>query len=214
METYNTATIRQAVAQGVADGTIIGSSVMDEPYVSGGASGGGNTWGPKGTMTKARVDTLCGVLKGMFPTLAAGVQHQHDMFEPDKSYKVCDFIIDQYDARRGDVTTFRDAGLAMAARDHHAVMFGINVLDGGVQDKDGNYTCDGAGQGGTGTYAPNCRMTSQQVRDWGLLLGKAGCGLFMWRADDQFMANSGNIQSLRDLSSGLGAMPKKGCYRS
>jgi len=214
MDTYNTATIRQAVAQGVADGTIIGSSVMDEPYVSGGATGGGNTWGPKGTMTKARVDTLCSVLKGMFPTLPAGVQHQHDMFEPDKSYKVCDFIIDQYDWRRGDVTTFRDAGLAMAARDHHAVMFGINVLDGGVQDKDGTYSCDGPGQGGKGTYSPNCRMTPQQVRDWGLLLGKAGCGLFMWRADDQFMANSGNVQSLRDLATGLGATPKKACTRS
>jgi hypothetical protein len=214
METYNTATIRQAVAQAVADGTIVGSSVMDEPYVSGGANGGGNTWGPKGTMTKARVDTLCGVVKEMFPTLAAGVAHQHDQFEPTKSYRVCDFIIDQYDWRRGDVTAFRDAGLAMAQRDHHAVMFGINILDGGVQDKDGNYTCDGPGQGGKGTYAPNCRMTPQQVRDWGLLLGKAGCGLYMWRADNQFMANSANVQSLRDLASGLGTMPGKGCYRN
>ncbi len=214
METYNTATIRQAVAQAVADGTIVGSSVMDEPYVWGGASGGGNTWGPKGTMTKARVDTLCGVVKQMFPTLAAGVAHQHDMFEPTNSYYVCDFIIDQYDWRRGDVTTFRDAGLAMAQRDHHAIMFGINILDGGVQDKDGNYTCDGPGQGGKGTYAPNCRMTPQQVRDWGLLLGKAGCGLYMWRADDQFMANSSNVQSLRDLASGLGAAAAKGCYRN
>jgi len=214
MATYNTATIRQAVAQAVADGTIVGSSVMDEPYVSGGASGGGNTWGPKGTMTKARVDTLCGVLKQAFPTLPAGVAHQHDMFEPTKSYQVCDFIIDQYDWRRGDVTAFRDAGLAMAQRDHHAIMFGINILDGGVQDKDGNYTCDGPGQGGKGTYAPNCRMTPQQVRDWGLLLGKAGCGLYMWRADDQFMANGANLQSLRDLASGLAAMPGKGCYRN
>lgn len=214
METFNTATIRQAVAQAVADGTIVGSSVMDEPYVSGGANGGGNTWGPKGTMTKARVDTLCGVLKQMFPTLAAGVAHQHDQFEPTKSYHVCDFIIDQYDWRRGDVTTFRDAGLAMAQRDHHAIMFGINILDGGVQDKDGNYTCDGPGQGGKGTYAPNCRMTPQQVRDWGLLLGKAGCGLYMWRADAQFMDNSANVQALRDLASGLGAMPGKGCYRN
>jgi hypothetical protein len=214
METFNTATIRQAVAQAVADGTIVGTSVMDEPYVSGGASGGGNTWGPKGTMTKARVDTLCGVVKQMFPTLAVGVAHQHDMFEPTKSYYVCDFIIDQYDWRRGDVATFRDAGLAMAARDHHAVMFGINILDGGVQDKDGTYSCDGPGQGGLGTYAPNCRMTPQQVRDWGLLLGKAGCGLYLWRADDQFMANSANLQSLRDLASGLGAAPRKGCYRS
>src|SRR5262249_40984037 len=126
METFNTATIRQAVAQGVADGTIVGSSVMGEPYVSGGASGGGNTWVPGGTMTQARVAPLCGVLKQIFPTLAAGVAHQHDVFEPTKSYYVCDFIIDQYDWRRGDVTTFRDAGLAMAQRDHHAIMFGIN----------------------------------------------------------------------------------------
>jgi hypothetical protein len=214
METFNTATIRQAVAQAVADGTIVGTSVMDEPYVSGGADGGGNTWGPKGTMTKARVDTLCGVVKQMFPTLAVGVAHQHDKFEPTKSYYVCDFIIDQYDWRRGDVSAFRDAGLAMAARDHHAVMFGINILDGGVQDKDGTYSCDGPGQGGKGTYPPNCRMTPQQVRDWGLLLGKAGCGLYMWRADDQFMANSANVQSLRDLAAGLGAAPKKACYRS
>jgi hypothetical protein len=36
----------------------------------------------------------------------------------------------------------------------------------------------------------------------------------MWRADDQFMANSANVQSLRDLSAGLGAAPKKACYRS
>jgi len=36
----------------------------------------------------------------------------------------------------------------------------------------------------------------------------------MWRADDQFMANGANLQSLRDLASGLAAMPGKGCYRN
>ncbi|MGH7515122.1 MAG: hypothetical protein ACREOQ_19630, partial [Gemmatimonadales bacterium] len=200
MDTYNTSTIRQAIAQGVYDGTIVGSNVMDEPYVSGGADGGGNTWGPKGTMTKAKVDRLCSYVKQMFPTLAAGVAHQHNVFEPDRSYAVCDFTIDQYDARRGDVRTFLNDGLAMAQRDHMSIMFGINVLDGGVQDRDGNYSCDGPGQGGKGTFAPNCRMTPEQVRDWGLLLGKAGCGLYMWRADEAFMASSGNQLSLRDLA--------------
>ena len=95
----------------------------------------------------------------------------------------------------------------MAQRDHMSIMFGINVLDGGVQDKDGTYSCDGPGQGGKGTTRPNCRMTPEQIRDWGLLLGKAGCGLYMWRADGTFMANSGNQQSLRDLAAGLGAAP-------
>ncbi len=36
METYNTPAIKAAVAAAVADGTIIGNSVMDEPNVSGG----------------------------------------------------------------------------------------------------------------------------------------------------------------------------------
>lgn len=213
MDTYNTSAIRQGVAQAVADGIIVGNSVMDEPYVSGNADGGGNTWGPKGTMTKARVDDLCRYVKQLFPTMAVGVAHQHASFEPTKSYYVCDFIIDQYDYRRGDVRTFRDDGLAMAARDHHSIMFGINVMDGGVQDKDGTYSCDGPGQGGKGTYAPNCRMTPDQVRDWGLLLGKAGCGLYMWRADDGFLSNTGNQQALRDLAAGLNAAPGKSCLR-
>jgi len=213
MATYSTSTIRQAVAQAVAEGIVVGSSVMDEPYVYGTADGGGNTWGPKGTMTKARVDTLCGVVKGMFPTLAVGVAHQHNVFEPDKSYQICEFTIDQYDWRRGDVQTFRDDGLAMAQRDHMSIMFGMNVINGGVQDKDGNYTCDGAGQGGKGNREPNCRMTAQQVRDWGLLLGKAGCGLYMWRADDKFIADPAMQQTLKDLAAGLGSAPFRSCSR-
>jgi hypothetical protein len=67
---FNTPAIRSAIAEGVADGTILGASVMDEPHVSGG--GDGNTWGPRGTMTKARVDSLCGEVKRYFPTLPAG----------------------------------------------------------------------------------------------------------------------------------------------
>ena len=63
---------------------------MDEPNVSGG--GDGNTWGPPGTMTKARVDSLCADTKAMFPTLPVGVQHRYDVFEPTKSYRVCDFV--------------------------------------------------------------------------------------------------------------------------
>jgi len=215
MDRYNTATIRQAVAEGVKDGTVVAANIMDEPYVSGGASGGGNTWGPKGTMTKARVDSLCGYVKGIFTTLAAGPEHQHHLFEPTKSYRVCDFFIDQYAARFGDVTAFRDAGLTQAARDGISVMFAMNILDGGVQDKDGTYDCTGPGQGGKGTYSPNCRMTPAQVRDWGALLGAAGCGaLYMWRYDDTFVSNSDNQRAFKDLGAKLATVPWRSCAKS
>ena len=212
METYNTATIRDAVARAVADGTIIGASVMDEPHVSG--SGDGNTWGPPGTMTKARVDSLCADVKAIFPSLPAGVVHRHDVFEPTKSYRVCDFIVSQYSTRLGSVTDFRDSGLALAKRDGHAIAFSLNILNGGAQDKDGVYDCTGPGQAGIGTYSPNCRMTPQQVRDYGLVLGPAGCGLLMWRYDSTYMANAANQDAFRDVASRLASLSGRACRRS
>jgi hypothetical protein len=210
--TFNTATIRDAIAKGVADGTIIGATVMDEPHVVG--AGDGNTWGPRGTMTKARVDSLCREVKQFFPTLPVGVEHQHQLFEPTKSYQTCDFIVDQYNAWMGPITTWRDAGLAMAARDHHAILFSLNVLDGGVQDKDGTYDCTGAGQAGKGTYAPNCRMTATQLHDWGLAVGPSGCGLLMWQYDGLYATNYDNQRSFKDIAAAMGSAARKACRKS
>ena len=66
MDTYNTPAIKQAVAAAVADGTIIGNSVMDEPHNETVAAG----WG--GNVTKAMVDGMCGYVKQIFPTLDGG----------------------------------------------------------------------------------------------------------------------------------------------
>ena len=209
MQTYNTSAIKTAVASAVADGTIIGNFVMDEPNVTG--AGDGNTWGPAGTMTKIRVDSLCGYVKGLFPALPVGVAHGHDTFEPANSYLVCEFLLDQYAWRKGDVTTFRDNGLALARRDGMSILFSVNLLNGGVTDRDGIWDCTGTG--GMGTYAPNCRMTAQQVRDWGILLGSAGCALSMWRYDDAFVLNADNQQAFNDVRSRLATLPGKSCRR-
>lgn len=212
MDLYNTPAIRQAIADGVKDGTILGNNVMDEPQVSG--AGDGNTWGPPGTMTKAKVDGLCSYVTQLFPTLTPGVFHQHNTFEPDKRYTVCAFIIDQYNQRRGDVTAFRDAGLALGTRDGHGVMFSINVLNGGVPDTDGTWDCVGAGQYGKGTFTPNCRMTPEQVRTWGAVLGTAGCGgLFMWRYDGGYFALAPVAQAVTALGDTLGRTPSRPCVR-
>jgi hypothetical protein len=209
MDAYNSPTIRQVIAEAVADGTIVGASVMDEPHVSGG--GDGNTWGPEGTMTKTVVDRMCGYAKSLFPTLPVGVAHRHDAFEPEKSYRVCEFFISQYSSRHGSVTAFRDAALALAKRDGHTVVFGINILNGGTQDRDGTWDC--AGTGGKGTYAPNCRMTPQQIRDYGMALGPAGCGLTMWRYDGSFMANPDNRRAFDEVAGRLATAPGKACRR-
>jgi hypothetical protein len=202
LQTFNTATIRQAVAEGVSDGTVLIGNVMDEPFHP--------SWGPAGTLTKARVDSMCADVKAVFPTLPVGPTHDHRNFEPTKSYRVCDFIVSQYRYTKGDVTAFRDAGLALARRDGHAIAFSMNIMDGGYR-VDG---CPVPATGGPGTYEPNCRMTAAQVREYGRVLGPAGCVMLMWRYDDAFMAKSENIQAFRDVAATLANAPRKSCARS
>jgi len=210
MQTYNTPAIKAAVAAAVADGTIIGNSVMDEPNVSG--WGDGNTWGPVGTMTKARVDGLCAYVKNMFPTMLVGVVHNHQTFEPTKSYQVCEFLVDQYSWRKGDVNDFIQGGLDLGRRDGLGIIFSMNILNGGfLAAKDGLWYCPLDTTGGRGSYDPNCRMTAQQVREWGILLGSAGCGLMMWQYDDAFMANVDNQRAFRDVAAVLASLPAKSC---
>ena len=217
MAKYNTATIKNAVAAGVADGTVIGANVMDEPNVCG--AGDGNTWGPCGAMTKLRVDSLCGEVQRIFPTLPAGVAHGAGVlaFESSKSYRVCQFIMGGVRTASGTNAQYvagRDSALALGARDGVAILFNMNVLDGGLPDTDGTYDCTGPGQAGKGTFGNHCRMTATQVRDRGLILGPAGCGLIMWRFDDTFWSRADNQLAFKDVAAKLATVPQKACRRS
>ncbi len=57
-------------------------------------------------------------------------------------------------------------------------------------------------------------MTAEQVRDWGLVLGPAGCGLTMWRYDPDFMASPENVQAFKDVVTALAKAPAKPCRRA
>jgi hypothetical protein len=213
MDAYNTPAIRDAVAQAVNDGTLIGNSVMDEPQQSDRDSGyRTKSWGPAGTMTKARVDGLCAYVKNIFPTLPVGVFHVPIIFEPDSSYRVCEFLIAQYDYRKGEITSWRDAGLAMAKRDGIAILFSLNILDGGKQDKDGVWDC--ANTGGLGTFSPNCAMTPEQIRNFGKVLGPSGCALTTWRYDATFVGKPENQAAISDVAITLSRLPREPCIRT
>ena len=205
---YDTPAIRDAIAAGVADGTIIGNSVMDEPHQAGPDS---KDWGPAGTLTKARVDSMCGYVKDRFPGLPVGVGHDHGAFQPDSSYRVCDFFMAQYAARKGNVNTWRDAGLAMAQRDGIEVVFSLNLLNGGVQDRTGSWDCPGTG--GLGDRSPNCRMTPEQVRDFGRTLGQPSCAFLSWMYDTPFMTNPKNQAAFSEVAILLSEQPRRRCAR-
>jgi len=202
MQEYNTPEIKAAIAAGVADGTIIMNSVMDEPNVK--------DWG--GVMTKALLDQMAASVKQMFPTLKTAVALRYD-WHPEERFRVIDVIVTMYAWWKGDVTKFRDEALAMGKRDGVAVMFSLNITDGGIH----NWTtkdCPVPLTGGPGSYEPACRMTPHQVREWGSILGPAGCGLVLYRFDEAHATRPENLAALTYLADMLAKISPPPCTRS
>ena len=168
--------IRTAVANAVEAGVVLGASALDEPNHA--------SWGPVGTFNKAKVDALATYIKGIFPTLPVGygIGPQGYLWLPNERYHVIDYIYNQYNwyiAPAGK-PVWRDNVLAQAELDGVNVVFGLNILDGGIHVFDGGWTCPSATTGGQGNDAPACAMTAAQVEEWGSILGVAGLGLSMW----------------------------------
>lgn len=203
---YDTPAIKEAVAKGVADGTIAFAPIMDEPHNHVTGTERENSWGPAGTMTKIRVDSMCGYTKSLFPSLPVGPTHPAVVFQPAKSYRVCDFFADQFANRKGDVIAYRDSALAIARKGNHQIVFSLNVLDGGEK-------IPGCPQSSPGTVGTNCGMTPDQIRRWGTVLGRAGCALLLWRYDAAFMGKPSNQAAFKDLADSLSARPARSCSR-
>jgi hypothetical protein len=207
MDRFSTAAIQSAVAAGVADGTIIGNSVMDEPEH--------DSWG--GVMTKPLLDQMAAYVKAIFPTLPVGVDHMtmYPEWRSTERYQVMDYVWTPplYWYTLGNIPAWRDKVLAQAALDHVTVLFGLNVMDGGIHVYDGGWTCPLTTTGGQGTFQPACKMTLTQVRDWGLALAPYGCGLLMWKYNTDFFARSENQQAFNDIAADLARRSAKSCRR-
>jgi hypothetical protein len=202
MNTYNKRDIKAAVARGVSDGTIILNIVQDEPNVK--------SWG--GVMTKPLLDQMARYVKAMFPTLPTGVLLRTD-WRTNERFKVMDAYVAQYSWHRGTPAEFRNHALSEARKQGGMkVMFALNIIDGGPLNWK-RWSCPTSNTGGRGSYSPACRMTGSQVKEWGRVLGTAGCGLSLWRYDKAFMSKSSNVSALRDLAGFMARTPGRSCRR-
>jgi hypothetical protein len=206
MDSYRTTAIQDAVAAAVADGTVIGNMLIDEPETK--------RWGT--VLTKAMLDQMATYAKQIFPTLPMGVNHGPPAYKwrTSERYQVVDYVLYQYAhyITSGNVTAWRDKVLDQAKKDGVTPMLSINVLNGGAQDWE-TWSCTGAGQAGRGTYAPNCRMTPDQIRDWGKALAPYGCYLMLWRYDREYMSDPANQEAFNDIASQVASMPSRSCRR-
>lgn len=224
MNGYNTPAIKAAVAAGVADGTILGNSVMDEPNnTSTGAAGGdANSWGPEGTVTKPRLDEMARYVKAIFPTLPVGYLGRSDWREQETLRDV-DFAVRQYswrlpDGDPGNITKFIQSAQAQGAKDGIVTVYSMNLLNGGIKSVGFNYAqyqangttwnCPLTTTGGRGQKPGNCRMHPSQIEKWGKQLGSAGVGLMMWRYENSFMSQAGNQAAFATVAALLATLPR------
>jgi len=209
IDQYNTGPIREAIAAGVADGTVIANSLIDEPEHK--------KWGP--SMNKALIDSMAAYAKRYFPTLPMGPSHGPNgyyQWRPTERYRVVDYVLNQYNywVTNGDVAAWRDKVLAQARLDGVGVLFSMNILDGGQNaPRDGTWTCPTGTSAGRGTYEPACRMTATQIRTYGQALGPSGCAMLMWRYDSVALARTDNQQAMRDVAAALATAPRRTCTR-
>jgi len=149
---------------------------------------------------------MCRYVKNIFPTLPVGVLHDHRIFEPEKGYRHCEFLVSQYRLSKGDVRDFREGGLAFAKRYNMSIIFSLNVIHGGNPGT----TCLKLGDDPRGNLCP---MSADQLRDWGVTLGSAACGLLMWRYYPQYIEKPEIQSALQDVATALARIPRKSCGR-
>ena len=198
---FNTATIRTAVADGVADGTIISASVMDEPNST--------KWG--GVMTKPLLDEMSRYVKTIFPTLKTAVV-VYISWKTGEAYASMDQVVRQfsYDKSPFDPAKFRDTVITLAAKEKTGIVFSMNILDGGSRI-DG---CPKPQTDGPGTFFPNCRMTPAQVENAAKVLTERGaCGMLMWRSDEKYLADANQMSAASRAAAVLATRSQTRCAR-
>lgn len=209
LATYNTPQVKAAVAQAVTDTILLGINIMDEPWVTAATSGDGNTWGPPGTMTRARVDSLCTKAKTVFgSTVPIGTSDQ-TKWQRTGPWKVCDIGIAQYSYRFGNVVAWRDSILAISTAQKYGSVFSINWINGGTQDRNGPWDCPGSVKG---QRSPNCQMTPAQLDTTSAFLPQKTCGVYTaWRYDQARMALPGYPASFTLQAQHAAELPRVLC---
>jgi len=206
MSRFNTASIRNGIAQAVSDGVVLGNMMMDEPETV--------RWG--GNVTKALLDQMAVYAKGMFPSLPQGVNigpPAYRKWQTTATFSKVDWVRYQYSwgVTNGNIGEWRDGVLAVARKDGVQPAFSLNILDGGTVDNSGAWDCPWSAKG---TYGHNCNMTADQVRSYGRTLAAAGgCAMMMWRYDYAYITKSANQDAFRDVASAAAAAPKRSCKR-
>jgi hypothetical protein len=186
---YSTPALRAALELGVADGTILGYNMLDEPPHP--------SWG--GVFTKALVDSMAAYCKSLFPFMPCGVTVDY-RWRPAERYQLVDFIVAQTWMETQSPTAFRDSAVAMAQRNGVALVLSLNLFGA-------------ARTPGCERRRNQCLMRPAEVREWGraFLTEPYACAVMMWRYEAPMWGRPEYQAQFHDLSSVAGQRVAKSC---
>jgi hypothetical protein len=177
----------------IADGTIIGHYIIDEPQCA-------PCWGGKG-IPHAMIEEMGRYSKSIWPTMPTGMRETPTR-AGERRYQYVDFAWAQWEgphhvpSYRMTPEEFRDREIAAAKKGGLGLVFGLNYINGG----------DGS-SGILGDYR-NARkvkrfaMSAAEVERVGAVFAAAphACAVISWKSDAEFLGRSGMKQALAHVA--------------
>lgn len=165
----------------VADGTILGHYLFDEPHDP-------TNW--NGTpVPYADVEAAAAYSKRLWPTMPAEIGSPPSFLLGGAPWHSLDLAFAQFSARKGDLRPWLRAEVEAARTQRLGLFLSLNVLSGGT------------------TRGP---MTPTQLETWGMTMAAEpeACGLFMWRWDSAYFhdpAIAGAVSAIATVVARRGA---------
>lgn len=184
-----------ALAPFIADGTIVGHYLIDEPHLA-------RRWGGK-VIPQSTIEAMAAYSKQIWPTMPTLVRVVPSwLVSAPVTYTHLDAGWLQYTANKGNVTTLVTAEVDAAKRKGLGLVVGMNVMNGG----NGSSGIPGLT---SGQYA----MSATELRTYGtaLLNQSYACAFYMWTHNTTYYGRTDIKAAMADLSSKARLHAKTSC---
>jgi hypothetical protein len=177
----------------VADGTVIGHLIMDEPEDP-------TNWNDK-LVTRDEIEEMARYSKQLWPSMAAIIRGW-PAYLKGYPFKNLDAGWAQYHVRFGDINAFIQSNVRDAKASNLALIMSVNLLSGGGKD-----------EGLAGYHKDKYALNPSQLRAWGNAIMDEPyiCAFLSWQYHEGYFTRSDIKPILDNLAERARNRPKKLC---
>jgi hypothetical protein len=179
----------------IADGTVIGLYLVDEPFCA-------SCWGGR-AIPSSQVEEMASYSKSIWPKLPTIVRSPPSLLA-QQNYRYLDVAWAQWEgplhlpSYKMTPEQFRDRETAAAKARGLGLIFGMNYLDAG----DGSSRIGGTYRNATSSRVNRWQMSSTEVKRVGSVFAAAayGCALLSWKHNTAFLSRPGMSSAIKQVA--------------